>query len=256
MHLASYPKAEDYPADAGLVAAMDATRAVASAASSVRKSNKLRNRLPLPKLTVAMPDSARLADFKDIIRDEVNVKDVELTDDVDEVGTFEVVCNAKVAGPRLGKDVQRAIKNLKAGNYERDGEEVIVDGDIRLTPDEYTERLKAANPESTARVDGVDGLVVLDTNVNEELEAEGWAADVIRGLQDARKAEDFVVTDRITVALSVPAEKEEWANRHREHIAAEVLAVDFTVTTEALEARAGQHVHDVLKGVTATVAKA
>ena len=256
VHLASYPKAEDYPADAGLVAAMDATRAVASAASSVRKSNKLRNRLPLPKLTVAMPDSARLADFKDIIRDEVNVKDVELTDDVDEVGTFEVVCNAKVAGPRLGKDVQRAIKNLKAGNYERDGEEVIVDGDIRLTPDEYTERLKAANPESTARVDGVDGLVVLDTNVTEELEAEGWAADVIRGLQDARKAEDFVVTDRITVVLSVPAEKEEWANRHREHIAAEVLAVDFAVTTEALAPSAGQNVHDVLKGVTATVAKA
>ena len=98
--------------------------------------------------------------------------------------------------------------------------------------------------------------MVLDTNVTEELEAEGWAADVIRGLQDARKAEDFVVTDRITVALSVPAEKEEWANRHREHIAAEVLAVDFTVTTQPLEAGADKNVHDVLKGVTATVAKA
>ncbi|MCL8493593.1 isoleucine--tRNA ligase [Corynebacterium sp. B5-R-101] len=256
VHLASYPKAEDYPADDALVAAMDATRAVASAASSVRKSNKLRNRLPLPKLTVAMKDSARLADFKDIIRDEVNVKDVELTDDVDAVGTFEVVCNAKVAGPRLGKDVQRAIKNLKAGNYVREGEDVVVDGDIRLSPDEYTERLKAANAKSTARVEGLDGLVAVDTEVTEELEAEGWAADVIRGLQDARKAEDFVVTDRITVVLSVPAEKEEWAHRHSEHIAAEVLAVDFTVTTQALEPSDGQNIHDVLKGVTATVAKA
>ena len=203
-----------------------------------------------------MQDSARLADFKDIIRDEVNVKDVELTDDVDAVGTFEVVCNAKVAGPRLGKDVQRAIKNLKAGNYVREGEEVVVDGDIRLSPEEYTERLQAANAKSTARVEGLDGLVSLDTEVTEELEAEGWAADVIRGLQDARKAEDFVVTDRITVSLSVPTEKEEWANRHREHIAAEVLATDFTVTTEALAADAGQTVHDVLKGVTATVSKA
>lgn len=98
--------------------------------------------------------------------------------------------------------------------------------------------------------------MVLDTEVTEELEAEGWAADVIRGLQDARKAEDFVVTDRISVVLSVPAEKEEWAQRHRDHIAAEVLATDFTVTTEAQAADTGQTVHDVLKGVTATVAKA
>ncbi|MDO5031402.1 isoleucine--tRNA ligase [Corynebacterium sp.] len=251
VHLAAYPKAEDYPADPALVAAMDATRAVASAASSVRKSNKLRNRLPLPKLTVAMTDSAQLADFADIIRDEVNVKDVELTDDVDSVGTFQVVCNAKVAGPRLGKDVQRAIKNLKAGNYERRGDEVVVDGDIVLSSEEYTERLQAANPESTARVDGVDGLVVLDTTVTEELEAEGWAADVIRGLQDARKAENFEVSDRITVVLAVPTEKQEWAERHREHIAAEVLATEFTVTTGELEGS----VHDVVKGVRATVTK-
>ncbi len=253
VHLAAYPKAEDYPADDALVAAMDATRAVASAASSVRKSNKLRNRLPLPRLTVAMQDSAQLAEFKDIIRDEVNVKDVVLSDDVDSVGTFQVVCNAKVAGPRLGKDVQRAIKALKAGNYTREGDNVIVDGDLTLSPEEYTERLQAANPESTAQIDGLDGLVVLDTNVTEELEAEGWAADVIRGLQDARKAEDFEVSDRIRVELSVPADKQEWADRHAEHIAAEVLATDFAVTNEALE---GEHVHDVLKGgVTARVEK-
>ena len=254
VHLAAYPKAEDYPADDALVAAMDATRAVTSAASSVRKSNKLRNRLPLPSLTVAMANSAQLADFADIIRDEVNVKEVTLTDDVDSVGTFEVVCNAKVAGPRLGKDVQRAIKNLKAGNYERRGSEVLVDGDIVLTQDEYTERLQAANPESTARIDGLDGLVVLDTTVTEELEAEGWAADVIRGLQDARKAEDFEVSDRIAVVLSVSADKEEWARRHAEHIAAEVLATEFTVTTDSLEGNP-LTVHEVVKGATATVAK-
>ncbi|MBM0262191.1 isoleucine--tRNA ligase [Corynebacterium macginleyi] len=250
VHLADFPKAEDYPADAELVAAMDATRAVASAASSVRKANKLRNRLPLPKLTVAFAGSQGLADFADIIRDEVNVKEVEFTDDVDSVGTFQVVCNAKVAGPRLGKDVQRAIKNLKAGNYERRGGEVVVDGDIVLSPEEYTERLQAANPESTARIEGLDGLVVLDTEVTEELEAEGWAADVIRSLQDIRKKSGFDVSDRITVILSVPEDKKEWAQRHADTIAGEVLATEFSVLTEQL---AGAH--EVLAGVTATVAK-
>lgn len=250
VHLADFPKAEDYPADADLVSAMDATRAVASAASSVRKANKLRNRLPLPKLTVAFAGLQSLADFADIIRDEVNVKEVELTDDVDSVGTFHVVCNAKVAGPRLGKDVQRAIKNLKASNYERRGDEVVVDGDIVLSPEEYTERLQAANPDSTARIEGLDGLVVLDTEVTEELEAEGWAADVIRGLQDARKNSGFDVSDRISVVLCVAEDKKEWAQRHADTIAGEVLATEFSVVTEPLA-----DAHDILTGVTATVAK-
>src|SRR5699024_6617866 len=218
VHLADFPSADRIPADAALVAAMDATRGVCSAASSVRKAHKLRNRLPLPSLTVALPDAGRLADFAPIIRDEVNVKNVELTSDVDSVGTFEVVVNAKVAGPRLGRDVQRVIKAVKAGNYERVGDTVVADG-VELNPGEYTERLVAANPDSTARIDGVDGLVVLDMELTEELEAEGWAADVIRGLQDARKSSGFEVSDRIQVTLSVPEDKLEWATRHADHIA-------------------------------------
>lgn len=251
VHLADYPSAEQIPADPALVEAMDATRGVCSAASSVRKSHKLRNRLPLPALTVALPDSGKLEAFAPIVRDEVNVKEVILTSDVDSVGTFEVVVNAKVAGPRLGKDVQRVIKAVKSGNYERSGDNVIADG-IELTPAEYTERLVAANPESTARIDGLDGLVVLDLTVTDELEAEGWAADVIRGLQDARKATGLEVSDRIAVELSVPEDKLDWAARHQELIAREVLAVAFDVTTDDLSA---ETIHDVVKGATATVEK-
>ena len=86
--------------------------------------------------------------------------------------------------------------------------------------------------------------------LTEELEAEGWAADVIRGLQDARKASGFEVSDRITTTLSVPAAKEEWANRHADHIAAETLSTSFTVTTDAVSDG-----HDIVDGVTATVQK-
>ncbi|WP_342320034.1 isoleucine--tRNA ligase [Corynebacterium mayonis] len=252
VHLADFPQAADLPADDSLVAAMDATRSVCSAASSVRKANKLRNRLPLPKLTVALPNSADLAEFVAAIRDEVNVKDVELTDDVDSAGTFEVVVNAKVAGPKLGRDVQRAIKNVKAGNYVREGENVVVDGDIVLTPELYTQRLVAENPDSTARIEGAggaDGLVVLDTTVTSELEAEGWAADVIRGIQDARKNEGFAVSDRIAAVLFVPEDKHPWAQQHAAHIASETLATSFEVRT------AGEGAHKVLEGVSANVVK-
>ena len=229
VHLADFPAADDFPADNDLVTAMDSMRGVCSATNSIRKAYKLRNRLPLPKLTVAMADSQQLATFADIIRSEVNVKELSLTDDVDSIGTFEVVVNAKIAGPRLGKDVQKAIKAVKAGNYERtDHGTVIADG-VELQPDEFTERLVAADPTATAQIDGVDGLVLLDTHVTEELEAEGWAADVIRGLQDARKLMDLEVSDRITVTLGVPAEKEQWALRHADTIAGEVLATSLDI---------------------------
>ncbi|MDO5455273.1 MAG: DUF5915 domain-containing protein, partial [Corynebacterium sp.] len=222
-----------------------------SAASSVRKSNKLRNRLPLPGLTVALDDSAQLEPFTAVIRDEVNVKEVTLTDDVDAVGTFEVVVNAKVAGPRLGRDVQTVIKAVKSGDYQREGETVVAGG-IELNDGEFTERLVAADPASTAAIDGLGGLVVLDMTVTEELEAEGWAADVIRGLQDARKAEDFAVSDRIATVLSVPADKKDWAERHAEHIAAETLSTGFTVTVDEITEGTA---HQVVKGVQASVVK-
>ena len=229
VHLADFPAADDFPADNDLVTTMDSMRGVCSATNSIRKAHKLRNRLPLPKLTVAMADSQQLATFADIIRSEVNVKELSLTDDVDSIGTFEVVVNAKIAGPRLGKDVQKAIKAVKAGNYERtDHGTVIADG-VELQPEEFTERLVAADPIATAQIDGVDGLVLLDTHVTEELEAEGWAADVIRGLQDARKLMDLEVSDRITVTLGVPAEKEQWALRHADTIAGEVLATSLDI---------------------------
>ena len=205
VHLADFPVADDFPADNDLVTAMDSMRGVCSATNSIRKAHKLRNRLPLPKLTVAMADSQQLATFADIIRSEVNVKELSLTDDVDSIGTFEVVVNAKIAGPRLGKDVQKAIKAVKAGNYERTNHGTVIADGVELQPDEFTERLVAADPTATAQIDGVDGLVLLDTHVTEELEAEGWAADVIRGLQDARKLMDLEVSDRITVTLGVPA---------------------------------------------------
>ena len=229
VHLADFPAADDFPADNDLVIAMDSMRGVCSATNSIRKAHKLRNRLPLPKLTVAMADSQQLATFADIIRSEVNVKELSLTDDVDSIGTFEVVVNAKIAGPRLGKDVQKAIKAVKAGNYERTNHGTVIADGVELQPDEFTERLVAADPTATAQIDGVDGLVLLDTHVTEELEAEGWAADVIRGLQDARKLMDLEVSDRITVTLGVPAEKEQWALRHADTIAGEVLATSLDI---------------------------
>ncbi|MFH5210808.1 isoleucine--tRNA ligase [Antrihabitans spumae] len=227
VHLADWPAAEELPADQELVDAMDEVRLVCSTVSSLRKAQNLRVRLPLSEVTVAAADAERLAPFVEIIADEVNVKKVDLTTDVDSHGRFELVVNARAAGPRLGKDVQSVIKAVKAGDWAEDSDGVVRAAGIELLPEEYTQRLVAAEPESTAALPGNAGLVVLNSVVTEELEAEGWARDLIRELQEARKTLDLDVSDRILVTLAVPEEFAHWAQTHRELIAGEVLATQL-----------------------------
>jgi isoleucyl-tRNA synthetase len=227
VHLTDWPEAEVLPSDRELVAAMDQVREVCSVASSLRKARKLRVRLPLPKLTVAVENPHRLEPFTDLIANELNVKEVELTDAIGSYGRFELTVNARVAGPRLGKDVQAAIKAVKAGEGVLNPDGTLTAGPAVLRPDEYSSRLVAADPEFTAALPDGAGLVVLDGTVTPELEAEGWAKDRIRELQELRKSTGLDVSDRIKVVMSVPAERVDWAQTHRDLIAREILATSF-----------------------------
>jgi isoleucyl-tRNA synthetase len=249
VHLTNWPAAGELPADPALVAAMDQVRDVCSAASSVRKAKKLRVRLPLPKLTVAVEDPESLRPFADLIADELNVKSVELTDDIDAYGRFEVAVNAKVAGPRLGKDVQAAIKAVKAGEGVVNPDGTLTAGPATLQPGEYTSKLVAAEPEWTAELPDGAGLVVLDGTVTPELEAEGWAKDRIRELQDLRKSTGLEVSDRIVVVMSVPPHRQDWASTHADLIAGEILATSF-------EFASSPDAVDIGDGVTVAIAKA
>ena len=235
VHLTDWPQAGVLPADPELVAAMDQVREVCSVGSSLRKAKKLRVRLPLPKLTVALENSANLsalAPFVDLIADELNVKAVELTGDIAAYGAFELAVNAKVAGPRIGKDVQAAIKAVKAGEGVLNADGTLTAGPATLLAGEYSSKLVAAEPDYTAALPDGAGLVVLDGTVTPELEAEGWAKDRIRELQDLRKSSGLDVSDRISVTMSVPADKQQWARTHAGLIAGEILATSFDFADE------------------------
>jgi isoleucyl-tRNA synthetase len=227
VHLTDWPTAGELPADPALVEAMDQVRDVCSVASSVRKAKKLRVRLPLPKLTVAVEQPEALKPFTDLIADELNVRAVELTDDIGAYGRFELAVNAKAAGPRLGKDVQAAIRAVKAGEGVVHPDGTLTAGPAVLEPTEYTSKLVAAEPEWTAALPDGAGLVVLDGTLTPELEAEGWAKDRIRELQDLRKSTGLDVSDRIHVTMSVPPHRQDWATAHAELIARETLATTF-----------------------------
>ena len=258
VHLTDWPQAGVIPADPKLVLAMDRVREGCSAASSLRKAKKLRVRLPLPKVTVAVEDPELLGPFTDLIADELNVKSVELTDDIAAYGRFELTVNGREAGPRLGGAVQAAIQAVKAGRGVLNPDGTLTAGDTVLLPGEYTSRLLAADPDSTAALTDGSGLVVLDGTVTPELEAEGWAKDRIRELQDLRKSSGLDVSDRIRVTMAVPAGRADWARTHRDLIAGEILAValDFGEPEGGVEIGDGVRVAIARAGGTAAHAGA
>ncbi|MEO6880477.1 MAG: class I tRNA ligase family protein, partial [Mycobacteriaceae bacterium] len=234
VHLTDWPTADELPADPQLVAAMDEVRTVCSTVLGVRKARDLRVRLPLTSVTVAgSPELlARLQPFTGLIADEVNVKAVHLSGDVDTFGRFELAVNARALGPRLGSRVQEVIKAVKTQQWSPGADDTIVAAGEVLGDGEFTRRLVAQDPESTAALPGGGGLVVLDLTVTEALEAEGWARDVIRKLQELRRTMDLPVSTRIAVVLQVPDGLRTWAQTHRALIAGEVLAVEMELAHE------------------------
>jgi isoleucyl-tRNA synthetase len=228
VHLASWPDVSGWPSDGELTGAMDLVRAVCSTALGVRKARQLRVRLPLASLTVAHPDAKSLAPFAELIADEVNVKSVELSEDVASLGTFELAANPRLLGPRLGAQVQQVIRAVKAGDWTQSGERVLAAG-IELEPGEYELRLAAADADSTAALPGNAGLIALDIRVTPELAAEGAARDVVRGVQQARRDAGLDVSDRIQLTIGADGPLADAIRAHAGFVTAETLAISLDV---------------------------
>jgi isoleucyl-tRNA synthetase len=241
VHLTDWPEAAaGAPADAELVAAMDQVREVVSATLGLRKAHGLRVRQPLRELAVAVRAPAVLATYVPLIRTELNIKAVTLID-VSEVTLAELgvatrlAVNARALGPRLGRQVQEVIRAAKAGRWTKDADDVVVqtdDGPVALLAGEYELSTLVVEDAPEGRVAAVlpdDGVVLLDTGLDDELLAEGYARDLVRLVQDERKAAGLQVSDRIALTLTVPADKVTAARAHAEMIATETLAVAMTV---------------------------
>jgi isoleucyl-tRNA synthetase len=243
VHLTDWPDVSDWPADDALAATMDLTRSVCSAALSLRKNRQLRVRLPLATLTVADSSAGSLAEFADLIKDEVNVKELVLSPDPASLGTRTLTVNPRVLGPRLGKQVQEVIRAVKAGDWASSGDAVVAAG-VTLQPGEYELKLTAADPESTLALPGSGGLIALDTTVTPKLAAEGTARDVVRVVQQARKDASLDVSDRITLVIGADGPVAEAVRAHAAFISGETLAVSLEVVPLASVAGEAQPAGD------------
>jgi isoleucyl-tRNA synthetase len=227
VHLEDWPDADVFPDDVALTASMTSVREACSTLLSLRKAEGLRVRLPLARAVVAGPDAELLRPHLDVLRDELNVKEIVLTDDVERYGRRELTLHPKALGPRLGGATQQVIAAFKRGDWSVEGDRVVVGG-VELEPGEYDFSLVAATDGAAATLGSAAGVVVLDTEVTPELEAEGTARDLVRLVQQARRAAGLAVSDRIALHVVADAATAAALETHRDLVTGETLAVEAT----------------------------
>lgn len=238
VHLASFPDVVEEEVDTQLEQDMDAVLQVVELARGVRNTEQVKTKQPLSELVVipVHPERGKaLEKYSDIIRDEINVKDVVVKQSSDDLVHYEVKLNFRAAGPVLGKNVGvvkgylEKLSNDEAAKVVED-EKVVVptdDGDVEVTMDLlHVERVADSGLSMGSNQ---DFHVVLDTTITEELRLEGLAREIVRAIQDERKAQDLPIDLRVDITLDGDDDVKKAVRQNEELIRDNVLVNELTI---------------------------
>ena len=235
VHLCDFPAADQESVDDLLSTRMMLIREISSLGRSARMGAQLKVRQPLAKVIVILADSQNqswLEAHDALIKDELNVKEVEYAQQVDQYITYQVQPNFRRLGPRIGKQIpalKQALAEVDAaallGELDQTGSASIdlPDGSVQLDSEDIQVRLQAKPGWAAAQ--GRSCVVVLGTEMTDQLVREGLARDLVRLIQERRKEMDCEYTDRIEVGVVTESEELRTAiTENMAYICSETLA--------------------------------
>jgi isoleucyl-tRNA synthetase len=247
VHHTRYPAPHPERLDDELERRMRAARRVTELARAARAGAGIKTRMPLPKLIVVFDAADRDRgllrgddELAEVVKDELNVKQLEVRDQAEGLVKETVKPDLKVLGPRLGKDLPRVRQALAEGRYERRDGTIAVEG-FTLADTEVLISHEGVAGHAVARDAGA--TVALETALTPELELEGLARELAHHLNNMRKDARLEISDRI--ALRYAGELGKALARHRDFVAEEALA---TSVSEGLAGR-GHRWSGALNGV-------
>ena len=224
VHLVDYPNLSAVEFNASLVEDMDFLQDLCSAGKFIREEKNLRNRLPLRSLTVVgkeLPEA-----YGDIIKDELNVKEVKFDDNLGAYADKKIYLYTPLLGKALGKDMGTVMAAYKQGDWQLQDNGTLAIGGQNLTKDLFEVRLEMKNGIAGKAFADNKALVILDTEVTDDLKREGMARDFVRLVQTLRKDKDFNISDRIELSYATAdAELAKALEENKSYIADQVLAV-------------------------------
>lgn len=230
VHLAKFPKCDDKLIDEKIEEKMDLVRDLISLGRNVREEAKIKVRQPISEAILDGKNKNIIGDLTELIKEELNVKEIKFADDLSIYMNYEVKPNFKVCGPLLGSSIKSFqgyvknfnygdIKNLEEGNEVKinlDGKEITITYDmldVRITSKEGFNSTHEGN-----------NFIVLNTTLNKDLINEGIARELISKIQQLRKNKDFNIVDRINIYYSHNDEIEEAIEEYRDMIMKDTLA--------------------------------
>lgn len=245
VHLTDFPKADESVIDSALEERMHLAQTVCSLVLSLRRKVNIKVRQPLQAIMIPVSSESRrsqLEAMKQLILSEVNVKEMQLTDDSDGVLVKSIKPDFKKLGPKFGKKMKAAAAAINAFTQQQiaqierdgsitfrlDGEDVTVEvADVDIHSEDIPGWLVASDGSVT---------VALEVEITDQLRKEGVARDLINRIQNIRKGRDYDITDRITVTVESSELTSGAVADFGEYIASQVLAsaiVEAPVTDPA-----------------------
>ncbi|MFK7832894.1 MAG: isoleucine--tRNA ligase [Winogradskyella sp.] len=238
VHLAEFPKADTAVIDKVLERKMESAQTICSLVLSLRAKEKIKVRQPLQKIMIPVDNQQQKEEIEavaDLIKHEVNIKEIELLQDASDILVKQIKPNFKTLGPKFGKDMKliaSAVNQLSAAdikNIEQKGHlELEINGnsitlgleDVEITSQDIEGWLVANEGALT---------VALDVTINEELRKEGVARELVNRIQNLRKDSGFEVTDRIDVQLQNDAQIAAAVASNEAYIKSETLTEDLKI---------------------------
>lgn len=228
VHLDAYPEKNEAFIDARLSSEMRHAQLIVKLGHAARDKKQIKVRQPLSGIQVSETISEK--EIIEMIKEELNVKEISKAENLDQIAELKIKLNFPVLGKRLQGKMKAVHQAVEKGNYSEENNELKVLDEV-VTSTEY-EKIYSSKDEFL-EVTGDQGVVVvLNTEITEALKNEGIAREMVRNIQDLRKAADYKVDDRINVAISGDARIADIVNEYKNYIAKEVLAVEIVAKLE------------------------
>ena len=243
VHLADFPQCVEKYVDKSLESKMEKAQTISSLVLSLRKKEMIKVRQPLQKIMIPILEESQRAEIEavsDLIKAEVNVKEIVLLDDASGILVKQIKPNFKTLGPRFGKDMGLIAKEIQSfsseqiNKFEREGEISIIiqEKSIILTLQEVEISSQDIEGWLVANSNGI--TVALDISISEELHQEGIARELVNRIQNIRKDSGFEVTDKIKVRIQRNGDLETAILNNEAYIKSETLT-DLLVFVDELE---------------------
>ena len=236
VHLADFPIADMDLIDKGLEIKMNKAQTISSLVLSIRQKEKIKVRQPLQKIMIPVFDEQDRADIlavSDLIKSEVNVKDIQLLDDASGILVKRIKPNFKALGPKYGKDMKQ-VAQLVSNFTQEDIQKIEQEGELSIQLENKNSILQLQDVEISSQ--DIEGWLVansgkltvaLDVTINDDLRKEGIARELVNRIQNLRKESGFEVTDKIAVKILKDGFVEQAVLSNIEYIKTETLIAEL-----------------------------